>query len=1068
MCCVYEVLLLGLILTLVEITSAALIVDDDLASWDDYWAGSNSIIGVTSSSNYYSSPIHGKYTAFRVSNCPDDDSPCYSAELSNTTALDSTGEYWFGFSTRLHDQWIYDSSTDDQISAYFFRITGSLQSSPQFSLRYTGLSIVARVCGNDALDSETEVCEEQYIGTPAPGSWDHWVVHDSFSHTDGNVEVWRNGVSVYSASSLPTSYRNTQSPALSIGLLVDSWNSLAGAAAWEATGLMVWMETHYRRVKVGASSSSYAEVYTGGESDFTMGTEFAGTVTLAEALVRDIMPPSSPLCVGDGRTSFTFEYTSTYNISKWDDLNKDFEDDVFLAELKHEDDNVNKSWSARVAPGGNIYSYIHDVMGELMAPQYHELGPFNDEVWQIVMVDTALHDADLYVNGMNRKYFIHQAGQYQKDSDLLERPFVSPSVAYHCEGRECLFCGWGQQAHVPTRQTSHALYYTRFKDCGDGVMEQTWMVHNGNPAGMDTFSYTNVPWGGIRTSVLNDAFHAKLDGTGMDQIDPLLGFGSEYRPNLEDIGGYSTFAQDVPMASNAYDLPCGDGTGADLDCSDPAAVQVSLTIRGSNSAVESASHTAAWGRYTVRVDIETTVMYHVPCNSGCEFRATNPRGEYVDLKGVMRWAHSGTSWYMWPITDTEVEVNAKFLDGDVINITRIDNGKPFEQNLAFSWVFGTNEEYNVQFNRQGSRSWVTGKDRVRIGTAGTIYDRDYTVFTVNVFMEVVPGNTFYYRQYVLPGRLTDAHEEASKWVPESRKGMRMEGDMPGSTVMIYATDGTVFGAGIQDACAPIRCNGSTTPQPNTLALYAITCGVLNYVGHDPYFFAPNYTNVSKPIQPYICNDQIPIRPTWQLLGYFAEGACDFVQEALYRTDLCSLETLAATGLSYFFRPYVDTDRKKDLQSNEDCSLVDSEQPHLQVPLTTTAGMVIFRGSHGAYGSSTLASRVVEAPDYPTGPLSTKFEQAKVYVSEGVVDGGSSYHNWNQELYSAALYEDLLTTSSSSVEVNGEYTLLPAYEAAVQMTVNSSFASTPIPHVVEHVKYIASVLGFRIKAIKWCA
>lgn len=46
-------------------------------------------------------------------------------------------------------------------------------------------------------------------------------------------------------------------------------------------------------------------------------------------------------------------------------------------------------------------------------------------------------------------------------------------------------------------------------------MEQTWMVHNGNPPGMDTFSYTNVPWGGIRTSSLKDAYHAKLDGTGI-------------------------------------------------------------------------------------------------------------------------------------------------------------------------------------------------------------------------------------------------------------------------------------------------------------------------------------------------------------------------------------------------------------------------------------------------------------------------------------------------------------------------------------------------------------------------
>jgi hypothetical protein len=433
-------------------------------------------------------------------------------------------------------------------------------------------------------------------------------------------------------------------------------------------------------------------------------------------------------------------------------------------------------------------------------------------------------------------------------------------------------------------------------------------------------------------------------------------------------------------------------------------------------------------------------------------------------------------WYLWPITDTEVEINAIFLDGDAITITKLDVGKPWEQNLAFSWVYGTNDEYEVQFNRQGERSWLKGKDRVRIGTAGTIYDRDYTVFTINVFMNVVPGNTFYYRQYVLPGALPDAHDEAKKWVGESVKGMRWQGDMPGSTVMLYSTDGTVFGAGIQDVCAPIRCNGSTTPQPNTLALFAITCGALNYVGHDPYFFAPNYTNVTKPIQPYICNDQIPIRPTWQLLGYFVEDECDFLTDALYRTDLCSLESLAATGLSYFFRPEVETDRKKDLATQEDCSLLDSEQPHLTIPLAVTAQEVVLRGSHGAYGSSTLASRVVEAPDYPSGPLTSHFELAKVFVSEGIVDGASSYYNWNQQLYSAASYEDLLTTSAAAaaaatVDVDGDSgtdnTLLPAYEAAVQLTSNSSYAESPIPQIVEHVQFIAAVLGFRVTAIKWC-
>ena len=70
-------------------------------------------------------------------------------------------------------------------------------------------------------------------------------------------------------------------------------------------------------------------------------------------------------------------------------------------------------------------------------------------------------------------WFIHQAGTYQRDPDVKKKPFYSPSIAKYCSAqrRECGFVSWGQQAHLPTACKSAVYYYTRYKDCGGGIME---------------------------------------------------------------------------------------------------------------------------------------------------------------------------------------------------------------------------------------------------------------------------------------------------------------------------------------------------------------------------------------------------------------------------------------------------------------------------------------------------------------------------------------------------------------------------------------------------------------------
>ena len=61
------------------------------------------------------------------------------------------------------------------------------------------------------------------------------------------------------------------------------------------------------------------------------------------------------------------------------DMQADHEEDVFLAEMVHNDTDANKSWSLRVGHGGNIYSYI-GAYGEVIPPQFHVDAPYIDEV----------------------------------------------------------------------------------------------------------------------------------------------------------------------------------------------------------------------------------------------------------------------------------------------------------------------------------------------------------------------------------------------------------------------------------------------------------------------------------------------------------------------------------------------------------------------------------------------------------------------------------------------------------------------------------------------------------------
>ena len=325
------------------------------------------------------------------------------------------------------------------------------------------------------------------------------------------------------------------------------------------------------------------------------------------------------------------------------------------------------------------------------------------------------------------------------------------------------------QAHTPTIHKSSAIYMNRYKDCGNGVLEFTSVLHNFEPAvSGDTWTYLNVPWGGIRTSTLNDIVFSQpggAAGVNKDLDAPMQSWGDDvYLPNLEDTGGFTTFVQDLVCSTcTNFSMPCADAQGAVVACSNPGSAG-RLDIRKKSCAL-AASQTQTYGRDTVRCVIAPTVTVKTGCTS-CKLVFTNEAsGRSIAVAGVLHWAWAGNQMFFWPDTsvNTVDDVNDVFSTDDVINVSRADYGKRPQDNLALAFVHGTDAEFasaslsGVKFN---------GKTRLRFGSANAKPRRDYTAFTINSRVDVPPGDTFVTRQFFMVDRLEGLDVRARQFVPQ--------------------------------------------------------------------------------------------------------------------------------------------------------------------------------------------------------------------------------------------------------------------------------------------------------------
>lgn len=638
--------------------------------------------------------------------------------------------------------------------------------------------------------------------------------------------------------------------------------------------------------------------------------------SLDEILLEDLLPKGSSLCKETGTSSYTFKYTPN-NASEWSDTNSRYEHLKFLAEIHHEDDNPNRTWTARFGQGGDLYSF-QGAFGEAIAPQVKNSSVWMDEVIQTVSVNTEKNDVKLH------PYYIHQAGIYMTDEKYLPPPFWSPNIAKLCKFNSCSFATWGQQAWVPTAFKSGILYFHRYRDCGNGVIEYTQGVqNNGNHLGSgDRIDYLQLPWAGVRRSKLQSLLVSDTDRKLSDYIFPIQkwGYRDQWR-NLDQTGGFTTFAVDLPLppGKKSFELPCYKGSVTKTSCS-ASDIPDNFThielVAQSNNSCEHVANADLPNDYVVRCRwVDSKIGNIAGCNTcgsptnGLQF--TNARtGASVRVSYVLFWVYNSIFTYFVPNNASASDLNIMFLDLDEIIVTYYtDPNRRFEDNYALTFVHGIDKEF-----RNSNSDWYRAPSQLRFGQTGPW--RDFTVLAIVARIALNPGKTFVSRQYLVSGEITSAEETARLWVDETLNDVMEHHDFNGRFLEIYSNGANSFG--VAAAIEPYkntthcskgsstRCFGRSTPQEGMSPFFAITCGNMSYFGPDLYAFAPKRTNntgdpsTDEPLRSYVCDGlNSKVRPKWKLLGFFPieNSKCASLQTAQYQETFCVLDQSESLHLS---------------------------------------------------------------------------------------------------------------------------------------------------------------------------
>jgi len=184
---------------------------------------------------------------------------------------------------------------------------------------------------------------------------------------------------------------------------------------------------------------------------------------------------------------------------------------------------------------------------------------------------------------------------------------------------------------------------------------------------------------------------------------------------------------------------------------------------------------------------------------------------------------------------------------------------------------------------------------MRFGTSR----RDFTVFTINGQLKSLKTSDIYYhKQFLINDKLGSIESKASSLSSEAYGDMLTSSDFTGRTLEVYHEDSSHFGvAAASDrgqtstTCyrGNVNCAGSTVPSNDLVPFFTIKCGSQIYFGPDRYHFNQG-PDLNGKFRSYVCLGQAKgVVPEWKLIGYFKDGACGVLSNAVYDPAFCDEE-----------------------------------------------------------------------------------------------------------------------------------------------------------------------------------
>jgi hypothetical protein len=201
------------------------------------------------------------------------------------------------------------------------------------------------------------------------------------------------------------------------------------------------------------------------------------------------------------------------------------EADVFHTQLTHTTEGVPSSdvnWVIRIGKGGQLYYADIEGVGQIICPQ-RVFSAWNDDCMTTTVhgKDVVDSSSELNVGPYNDNWtngYVHGSGMYIKPhmDPISTKPFYNPilSERFDSNDRSYTIINWGL-VPKPSINRGDVLFYSRYRDLGNGVLEITFYCYN---FGSRVYTFAETPWWAVRPSKYANMIEG-INGTSSFKIN---------------------------------------------------------------------------------------------------------------------------------------------------------------------------------------------------------------------------------------------------------------------------------------------------------------------------------------------------------------------------------------------------------------------------------------------------------------------------------------------------------------------------------------------------------------------